>query len=584
MSERFERLFSLPENSYSKGSPVVIAAGALLKDKETGKIIAQLKLKSICAKTIKAVKVALSPLDTVGNPLEGITACEYLDLNVQRDEEFGQKKAIFLTNPSTRSFLAEVTEVAFADNEVWASTNSLWKPLPKYETLEKALLNQAVIKQYRLKYGNKAKYWPIKSDDLWFCTCGVFNGSEEARCHCCGIQSEALFACDLDALRAEAAQRIEQEKEARNKEAQKQKRIAISVISAVAVCIAIILLITKIIIPSSKYSRAASFLSSGQYDEAIAAFEELKGFKDSDEQLETALLLKEEEENAAKYAEAERLLESGAYRDAEKAFSSLGRYKDSAQKCLEANHAEKYENAQSALSDGNYYTAYHLLSEAGDYKDAEQLVEQIKENHPFSCVEIGDRLFYGTYEQDNNLENGQEPIEWFVVDVSEDKVTLLSVYCLDVQRFNAIHLDRYSNGSPAPETYYKELAGEWKGTTLYKWLNNEFYSTAFSESEKTGLADPVSLLSYDMACEIPVTMKKTLLVSEYAKSLVDDDIHCVWLALNAEKFFKDKSDISTGALSYWSMYASGYSIDKQNYAGVSSLGAVRPLIIVRTDF
>lgn len=580
MSERFERLFSLPENSYSKGSPVVVAAGALLKDTETGKIIAQLKLKSISAKTIKAVKVVLSPLDTVGNPLEGIVACEYLDLNVQRDEEFGQKKAIFLANPSTRSFLAEVTEVAFADNEVWTSTNNLWHQLPKYETLDKELLDQAVIEQYRLKYGNKAKYWPIKSDDLWFCTCGVFNGSEEASCHHCGIQSEALFACDLDALRAEANQRVEQEKEARNKEAQKQKRIAISVISAVTVCIAIILLITKLIIPSTKYSRAASFLSSGQYDEAIAAFEELKGFKDSDEQLETALLLKEEEENAAKYAEAERLLESGAYWDAEKAFSSLGTYKDSAQKCLEANHAGKYENAQSALSDGNYYTAYHLLSEAGDYKDAEQLVEELKEKHPFACAEIGDRIFFGSYEQDNNLENGQEPIEWFVVDVSEDKVTLLSVYCLDMQRFSAEYIENKYN----PEGFYREIESSWQGTTLYKWLNNEFYSTAFSESEKTGLTDPVSLLSYDMAREIPATMKKTLLVSEYAKSLVDDDIHCVWLALNAEKYFKNKSDISTGALSYWSMDADGYSIDKQNYARVSRLGAVRPLIIVRTDY
>ena len=32
MSERYARLFSLPEDRYSVGAPVVIAAGALLKD------------------------------------------------------------------------------------------------------------------------------------------------------------------------------------------------------------------------------------------------------------------------------------------------------------------------------------------------------------------------------------------------------------------------------------------------------------------------------------------------------------------------------------------------------------------------
>jgi len=37
MNERYTRVFSLPENLYATGSPVVIAAGALLKDNQTGK-------------------------------------------------------------------------------------------------------------------------------------------------------------------------------------------------------------------------------------------------------------------------------------------------------------------------------------------------------------------------------------------------------------------------------------------------------------------------------------------------------------------------------------------------------------------
>lgn len=66
MGERYTRLFSLPENLYSTGAPVIIAAGALLKDNQTGNVLAQLKLRSVSAKTIKAATVSIKLLDTVG--------------------------------------------------------------------------------------------------------------------------------------------------------------------------------------------------------------------------------------------------------------------------------------------------------------------------------------------------------------------------------------------------------------------------------------------------------------------------------------------------------------------------------------
>ena len=55
MSERFSRIFSLAENLYSEGSPIIIKAGALLKDNETNMLIAQLKMQSISDKMIKLV-------------------------------------------------------------------------------------------------------------------------------------------------------------------------------------------------------------------------------------------------------------------------------------------------------------------------------------------------------------------------------------------------------------------------------------------------------------------------------------------------------------------------------------------------
>ena len=39
MAERYTRLYTLPENLYTEGAPLVIAAGALLKDNQTGKVL-----------------------------------------------------------------------------------------------------------------------------------------------------------------------------------------------------------------------------------------------------------------------------------------------------------------------------------------------------------------------------------------------------------------------------------------------------------------------------------------------------------------------------------------------------------------
>ena len=45
-----------PNNLYTQDSPLLIAAGALLKDNQTGNILAQIKFRSLSNKEIKAIK------------------------------------------------------------------------------------------------------------------------------------------------------------------------------------------------------------------------------------------------------------------------------------------------------------------------------------------------------------------------------------------------------------------------------------------------------------------------------------------------------------------------------------------------
>lgn len=104
MAERYSRLFTLPTNLYSEGSPVLIEAGALLRDNVTGGVLAQLKIKSLSSKVIKAMTVGIIPCDIAGRRLSDAVMHQYLDMNFGRDSEFGQKNAIALPDPATRSF------------------------------------------------------------------------------------------------------------------------------------------------------------------------------------------------------------------------------------------------------------------------------------------------------------------------------------------------------------------------------------------------------------------------------------------------------------------------------------------------
>ena len=139
MAERYSRVFSLAENLYTEGAPLLLAAGALLKDTQSGKLVAQLKLKAIGAKAIRAATVRLVPLDSADRPLGEALSYDYLDLNAERDAEFGAKNPIPLPQSSARAFTAAVTEVIFADKSTWTGPETPWEPLAAPETLEKAL-------------------------------------------------------------------------------------------------------------------------------------------------------------------------------------------------------------------------------------------------------------------------------------------------------------------------------------------------------------------------------------------------------------------------------------------------------------
>ena len=83
--------------------------------------------------------------------------------------------------------------------------------------------------------------------------------------------------------------------------------------------------------------------------------------------------------------------------------------------------------------------------------------------------EIGSELTFGHYEQDDDLTNGQEPIEWIVLDVDEanQKAFLLSKYSLETR-----------------VVYPERVPMYWGASTLREWMNGEFLNAAFTAEEQ----------------------------------------------------------------------------------------------------
>ncbi len=81
---------------------------------------------------------------------------------------------------------------------------------------------------------------------------------------------------------------------------------------------------------------------------------------------------------------------------------------------------------------------------------------------------VGDTIKFGKYEQDNNLSNGKEDIEWDVLAKEDNRVLLISKYALDCKQYNTERTDI-----------------TWETCSVRKWLDGTFMDFAFDGAEKS---------------------------------------------------------------------------------------------------
>ncbi len=437
---------------------------------------------------------------------------------------------------------------------------------------------------------------------------------------------ELLAACrkKVEQLRAQAeADRLEQERQAElarreaARRAKRDRKIAVTVASAITAVGLIVLLVITVIIPTVQYNSAVALMDQGKYAEAIEAFAAMDGYRDSEEQIEnceTAMLdekydyalslmeqgkyteaiaafrelggyrdSKEQIQNCdnaildgiydqaaalmeegkyteaievftsldgywdsrpqiqsceyaildGKYDQAVALMESGEYEAAIEAFTALGSHRDSIDNiahCQEMIRQGIYNEAIALESAGDYAGAHALFASLDTYKDSAQKARK----YQLYAAKPGDRIVFGTY-------NSKE-ITWVVLDQKDGKLLILAENNIRSIQFN-------TDGRTT----------SWTSSTLRAWMNDDFYTAAFTGDEKSQIVSSSLSTTYTYESGSVTTLRSTdkvfaLSVEEFEQYVSPGKLNLQggnwWLRTDSNAFRVYDPDIASG-LELW---------------------------------
>ena len=140
------------------------------------------------------------------------------------------------------------------------------------------------------------------------------------------------------------------------------------------------------------------------------------------------------------------------------------------------DYSGDYAEARALYDAGRYEEAYLMFRTLGGFRGVDDWLRTDEQMHDaalkyaayydsFSPASI---VTLGSYEQDNDLANGREPIEWIVIQREADRALLLCRKIIDVYPFD-------ESGTSTPT---------WETSSLRAWLNGAFMQDAFTESER----------------------------------------------------------------------------------------------------
>ena len=315
MSDRYTRVFGFANRIYCENCPLVICAGAILFDKISNRVLAQVKYESISEKVISYVRVRIIEKDTAGRVICEKTSKAYMDLDLKRGEVFGSNAPIVL-NPETRAFDVLFEEVVFSDQTVWVPKSNSYKVIPKQRELSRIFSDEEIVKQYKIETGSSGDYVISAFEDLWICSCGALNHSYESLCAKCKANANVLSNyLNEDLLVEGTKERISRERRelVKQKKREKARNRNIIIICVVGLILSLAISIGVNAIKKAKinaetkerYNQGVEHIENGEYEKAVHSLSPIKDYKDAEKQLTKArYLLGVEYYNKGKYAAA----------------------------------------------------------------------------------------------------------------------------------------------------------------------------------------------------------------------------------------------------------------------------------------
>lgn len=89
------------------------------------------------------------------------------------------------------------------------------------------------------------------------------------------------------------------------------------------------------------------------------------------------------------------------------------------------------------------------------------------EGKALEYAHVGDTVYFGQYEQDNNKDNGKEQLKWIVLDEDEEGFMLLSKEVINAHAYST-----------------EKVETVWENSNCRSWLNDKFFKKAFSKKER----------------------------------------------------------------------------------------------------
>ena len=255
----------------------------------------------------------------------------------------------------------------------------------------------------------------------------------------------------------------------------KGKRInsIIPILIFIIVSIVLVFVSLNIVIPNYRYDKAVQLMNSENYSEAVTVFSDLGKFKDSQQKFLEC-------EREVRFEQMLGMMSSGTIAQTVEAYKILVEYSDK-------DHYEKAIGHEVQVLTGLEPEKAAEILESIDYDDALLLLDRIHDSNSqfgaailsecslkiqLAYLDAGDTLKLGRYEQDDNTANGDEDIEWLILEKQNEVAFLISKKALDSMPFNT-----------------NDSLLSWDQSSIRYWLNHEFFNQAFTSDEQSLIQD-----------------------------------------------------------------------------------------------